>query len=160
MALDTGFVKLHRSIINWEWYTDPSTKTLFLHLLLTVNIKKSNFQGHEIPKGSRVCSYTSLAEETGLSVRNIRTAINHLKSTGEVTVSKTPKFSIISIKNWGKYQHSDRVSDTGATGKRQHNKNIKEEKEYSLDTLKGVSKESEKHEKAVSQYADRNDVWD
>jgi hypothetical protein len=160
MALDTGFVKLHRSIINWEWYTDPSTKTLFLHLLLTVNIKKSNFQGHEISKGSRVCSYTSLAEETGLSVRNIRTAINHLKSTGEVTVSKTPKFSIISINNWSKYQHSDRVSDTGATGKRQHNKKKKEEEEYSLDTLLGVSKESEKHEKAVSQYADRNDVWD
>lgn len=160
MALDTGFVKLHRSIINWEWYTDPSTKMLFLHLLLTVNIKKTSFQGHEIPRGSRVCSYTSLAEETGLSVRNIRTAINHLKSTGEVTVSKTPKFSIISINNWGKYQHSDRASDTGATGKRQHNKKNKEEKEYSLDTLKGVSKESEKQEKAVSQYVDRNDAWD
>lgn len=159
MALDNGFIKLHRSILDWEWYTDVNTKVLFVHLLLTANIKKASFQGHEIPKGARVCSYATLAEETGLSVRNIRTSINHLKSTGEVTVTKTPKFSIISMKNWSKYQQGDKVSDKRPTSDRQHNKKNKEEKEYSLDTLKGVSKESGRTEKEVSKYADRNDAW-
>ena len=159
MALDNGFVKLHRSILNWEWYTDANTRSLFLHLLLTVQIKKSNYQGYEIPKGARVCSYSSLADETGLSVQNIRTSINRLKSTGEVTISKTPKFSIISIKNWSKYQQGNTLSNNLLTGSQQHNKKERK-KEYSKDTLKGVSLESGRTEKEVSKYADRNDAWD
>lgn len=163
MDKNKTFIKLFRSITEWEWYKDTNTKTVFLHLLLTVEIKDKRFQGYVIPKGSRVCSYPQLSEETGLSIQSIRTAINHLKSTGELTVSKTPKFSIISMVNWGRYQGHQQGNQQSAnsqlTVNQQHPKNIRN-KEYSLDTLKGVSKESEKHEKAVSQYADRNDVWD
>lgn len=163
MTKDSGFIKIHRSIVDWEWYTDTKTLALFVHLLLTVEYKEKKYKGYKIPKGSRVCSYPKLSEETGLSVQSVRTAINHLKSTGELTVSKTPKFSIISIENWGRYQGHQQGSQQSAnsqlTVNQQHPKNIRN-KEYSLDTLKGVSKESEKHEKAVSQYADRNDAWD
>ena len=162
MSKDSGFIKIHRSIVDWEWYTDTKTLALFIHLLLTVEYKEKKYKGHKIPKGSRVCSYASLAEESGLSVQSVRTAINHLKSTGEVTISKTPHFSIISIENWGKYQDRQQGGQQGAnkalTGHQQHPKNIRN-KEYSLDTHKRVSKESEKQEKAVGQYADWNDKW-
>ena len=163
MALDNGYIKLHRSITEWEWYKNETTKSLFLHLLLTVNIKDSKFEGYKIPRGSRICSYSKLAEETGLTKQQIRTAINHLKSTQELTLSKTPKFSIISIANWGRYQdyqHSNQhTTNTGATQEQHHNKNIKEDKRIPLDTLKRVSKGEEKGEKAVSKYADWNDKW-
>ena len=163
MALDNGFIKLHRSITEWEWYTDINTKTLFLHLLLTVNIKESKYLGYKIPKGARVCSYAKLSEESGLSIQSVRTAINHLKLTGELTVSKTPKFSIISIENWGRYQEYQQGNQQSAnrrlTGDQQHNKNIKEDKRIPLDTPLRVSKGGEKGEKAVSKYADWNDKW-
>ena len=163
MDKNKTFVKLYRSTTEWEWYKDTNTKTVFLHLLLTVEIKDKRFQGYVIPKGSRVCSYPKLSEETGLSIQSIRTAINHLKSTGELTVSKTPKFSKISIANWGRYQdyqHSNQhTTNTGATQEQHHNKNIKEDKRIPLDTLKRVSKGEEKGEKAVSKYADWNDKW-
>ncbi len=31
--MNDGFIKLHRKIIDWEWYDDINTKTLFIHIL-------------------------------------------------------------------------------------------------------------------------------
>ena len=31
--LGSGYIKLYRSLLNWEWYDDINTKTVFLHLL-------------------------------------------------------------------------------------------------------------------------------
>ena len=46
----------------------------------------------------------ALSEQTGLSERQIRTALDHLKSTGEVTIKATNKYSLITIVNYGKFQ--------------------------------------------------------
>lgn len=163
--LEKGFVKIYRSMIDWEWYGDIITTRVFLHLLLTVNIKDSRFQGIEVPRGSRVYSYNSLCQELGITMRQARTAISHLRTTKEVTIKKCPNFSIISIENWDKFQtvrqSNDKANDKGATSsstrQRQHNKNIRS-KESSLDTLKGVSKEGE--EKPKSQYREVGaDEW-
>ena len=43
--LESGYIKLYRSLLNWEWYDDINTKTVFLHLLLTVNIAKRQWHG-------------------------------------------------------------------------------------------------------------------
>jgi len=100
----SGWVKLHRKIVDWEWYDHIPTRIVFLHFLLTVNYEDSKYQGHDIPAGSKVCGYEALSKETGVSVQQARTAISNLKSTGTITVKKTHKFSIISISNWGEYQ--------------------------------------------------------
>lgn len=73
----------------------------------------------EVPRGSFVTSYQNLATETGLSVRNVRTALEHLKSTGEVTVSRQAKFSVVTIKNYCQYQSGDTVTDNQVTVNRQ-----------------------------------------
>lgn len=131
-----GFIKLHRGIINWEWYNDHNVSRLFLHILLTVNYKDTRYQGYEIPSGSRVSGLPKLADETGLSVRQVRTALNKLKLTGSLTVKTTPKFSIISITNWDKYQDDDRQLDRRVTGERQAD-----------DSLATTSKEYKKERK-------------
>lgn len=100
----TGWIKLHRSILEWEWYMDNNVKLLWYHLLLTCNYKDSKYMGYDIPAGSKVYGYPVLSEQTGLTVQQIRTALDKLKSTNEITVRKTPKFSIISITNWNKFQ--------------------------------------------------------
>lgn len=99
-----GFVVIHRKILDWEWYRNSATKDLFLHLLLTANFAPSKLEGVTIERGQKVTSLTSLSEETGLSVKQIRTALKHLNGTGETAVTKCPKFSIITIKNYEKYQ--------------------------------------------------------
>lgn len=84
----SDYIKLSRRILEWEWYSDINTKVLFLHMLLKANWKDGRFQGVEIPRGSFASSYQGLAQETGLSIKNVRTALEHLKSTGEVAVNR------------------------------------------------------------------------
>lgn len=99
-----GFVVLYRSLLDWEWYTDANTSRLFIHLLLTVNHTSKQWQGLSVERGQRVASYAKLALETGMTIKEIRTALNHLKKTGEVAHKAYPKFGLFTIKNYDKYQ--------------------------------------------------------
>jgi len=103
-VLENGFVKLHRSITTWEWYDDPNTMRLFIHLLLTVSIKTSDWHGETIERGERIYSRKLLSKELNMSEQNIRTALNHLKSTNEITVRTTRKYSVVTVNNFEKYQ--------------------------------------------------------
>ena len=119
--IENGYIKLYRSILDWEWYDDMPTKTLFLHLLLTVSIRSNQWHGIDVERGSRISSYDVLARETKLSVRQIRTAIKKLEKTGEVARCKYPKFTVFTVVNYDEYQASDREDDNVATSKRQGN---------------------------------------
>ena len=98
------YVKISRKILEWEWYTDINTKVLFLHILLKANWKPGRFQGTEVPRGALVTSQQNMAIETGLTIKNVRTALKHLENTGEVAVIRHPKFSVITVKNYNQYQ--------------------------------------------------------
>lgn len=113
------YVKISRKILEWEWYKDVNTKVVFFHILLKANWKNGRFHGMEIPRGSFVTSYQSLAEETGLTVMNVRTAIKHLKLTQEITVSQHSKFSVITVKNYDAYQTANKVANNQLTGNQQ-----------------------------------------
>lgn len=117
--IDSGYIKLHRQMLQWEWYTDANTCRVFLHCLFMANWKDSRFMGVDVPRGSFVSSYTQLAAQTKLSVQNVRTAINHLKSTGELTVRTTSKFSVITVINYNLYQDDNRQSNSQPTGDQQ-----------------------------------------
>ena len=80
----SGFIKMHRRIVEWEWYRDIPVRVLFEHLLLRANYKDLRFRGCEIRRGSLAASRRSLAEETGLSEQQIRTALEKLRCTGEI----------------------------------------------------------------------------
>lgn len=128
------YVKISRKILEWEWYTDANTKVLFLHILLKANWKDGRFQGVEVPRGSFVTSLQNLAAETGLTVRNVRTALKHLENTGEVTSNRHVKFSVITVKNYDRYQSSDtqvtvnrQASDSQVTTIEEGKKGRKEE---------------------------------
>ena len=43
--VNNNFIKLSRKILDWQWYTDEHTKTLFIHCLLKANWKEGNFKG-------------------------------------------------------------------------------------------------------------------
>jgi len=45
-----------------------------------------------------------LSAELGITQQTIRTCLNHLKSTNEITVEPTNKFSIITVCNYNSYQ--------------------------------------------------------
>lgn len=134
--LESGYIKLYRSLLNWEWYDDINTKTVFLHLLLTVNIAKRQWHGITVPCGSRICSYAVLASETKLSVDKVRTAIKHLETTGEITRCKYPKCTVFTVNNYDKFQNVPSISPGDyqdnpevVPKSSQQNKKIEEDKE-------------------------------
>lgn len=104
---DNGYIKTYRRLLDWEWYKDANTMRVFMHCLLKANSKANKWQGIEIPAGSFITSRKKLAQELNLSERNIRTAINHLVETNEVTNETTKQYSIITLNNWNCYQSSD-----------------------------------------------------
>lgn len=108
MAERTTWVKIDRNILEWEWYWDANTMRVFLHLILKANIKDGRFMGVAVHRGQLITSYATLAKELQISYKGIRTAIKHLKGTGEVAVQPMHDFSLITIQNYDRYQ------DTGA----------------------------------------------
>ena len=141
--IKNGYIKLHRSITKWEWYDDPNTMRLFVHLLLTVSIETSNWHGEIIKRGSRVTSYGVLSEELNLSVMSIRTAIKHLISTGEITVKKTNKYSVITVNNFEKFQEvPSKITGDQHSGNNQPTFNQQQYKKVEEDSKKEKEKDS------------------
>jgi predicted transcriptional regulator len=99
-----GFIYLHRKIKEWEWYKKPEVAHLFIHLLLSANHKDNEWQGMIIKRGQLITGLNSLSKDTGISVQTLRTCINRLKSTNEITSKSTNKFRLITIVNWNEYQ--------------------------------------------------------
>lgn len=99
-----GFIKLHRKLVAWGWYQDYVVKDVFLHLLLTANFKDTSWRDRILKKGQVVIGTQKVADELGFSRQQVRTALNKLKSTNEITIEATNKFSIITIVNWEDYQ--------------------------------------------------------
>lgn len=102
--MNRDYIKLNRSILEWEWYQNINTCRLFIHMLLKANWKEGKFEGMEVPRGSFISSYPRLADECGLTVNELRTALKHLISTGEITVKPHSKYSVFTVKNYSLYQ--------------------------------------------------------
>ena len=102
--MQNSWIKIHRKFTEWEWYTDGNTMRLFIHLLITANYKDLRFMGHSVPRGSLVTGRKQLSIDLNISEQSVRTSLNHLEKTEEVTRVSYPQFSIISINNYDNYQ--------------------------------------------------------
>ena len=105
---DNTYIKISRKLLDWEWYTDTNTKALFLHMLLKANWKDGRFQGEEVPRGSFVSSLQKLSGEASLSMQEVRTALSHLKVTGEITSKPHAKYSTFTVEKYDQYQGSNK----------------------------------------------------
>jgi hypothetical protein len=130
-----GWIKIHRKLLDWEWYQDNNTKIVFIHCLLRANHKDKKWRGILIKNGQFITSIAGLKKELGLGVQQIRTALNKLKLTNEITRSTTSTYTIITICNWQDYQQDNKLNNKRVTNEKQTsnkrvttNKNIKNDK--------------------------------
>ena len=175
MTNQHGWIKLHRQILEWEWYSDNNCFRLFLHLLLKANHKEKRFKGIELKVGSIVTSRDLLARETGLSSQQIRTALNKLISTNEITSETSSQGTILQIVSYEKYQvATNEITNEQPTSNQRvtTNKNVNKEKkeiyipefneflEYAISQIPTVNKEDVrlKYESwKVNEWKDGND---
>ncbi|MCD8207659.1 MAG: hypothetical protein LUD72_06965 [Bacteroidales bacterium] len=153
--MNGNYIKIDRGILDWEWYRNENTLRLFIHCLLKANWKDGRFEGVDIPRGSFATSISTLSNELNISYQSTRTSLNHLKSTGELTVTAFSKFSVITVNNYALYQDANRQTNkqlTGnqqatnrqLTGDQQATNNNRRKKEYKEreEGKKGIKKES------------------
>lgn len=110
-----NFVKIDRKILEWEWWDDFNTFRLFFYMLVSAYWKDGYYKGELIERGSFPSSISKLASETGLTDNEIRNALKHLKSTGEITSKAHSKYSIFTIKNYNLYQSDNKQKCDEAT---------------------------------------------
>ena len=140
--MNNGFIVLYRSLLDWEWYSDANTFRLFVHCLLRANHKEKKWQGITIDRGSFVTSYQHLALDLGLTVQNVRTSLNKLKSTGELTHKSHSKYGIITINNYDNYQDTNTQPNTQLTDNQQSSNN---KQQRNKETMKQDIKEYGTH---------------
>ena len=95
---------LHRKLLDWEWYSKPVVKSVFIHSLLRANHKDGKWQGKEIKRGSFISSINKISSEIGHSVQEIKTALKHLKSTNELTTKGNTQHTVFTVVNYENYQ--------------------------------------------------------
>jgi hypothetical protein len=128
----SSWIKLHRSLKDWEWYDDHNATRLLLHLLISVNYKDKEWKGQTIKAGTYVTSWENLAKEIGLSVKQTRVAMDKLERSKEVARYTTNKWQAITLVKWDKLQ-CEEVEKGKQQGKQRAT--TKESKEIKNNTI-------------------------
>jgi hypothetical protein len=127
----SGWIKIHRKVLDWEWYDDANTFRLFMHLILKANHKDRSYRGVMVNTGSLLTGRELLSKETGLSIQQVRTCLERLKSTNEITIKSTKQGTIIQIVKYKDYQIATNEITTKQPTSNQRvttNKNVENEK--------------------------------
>lgn len=151
--INHGFVKLPRSILEWEWYEDGTVARVYIHILLKVNFTQKNWKGNKIEIGEFITSLDKLHHELNLSMQSIRTALSKLEGTGYIKLTATNRYTKIKALNSDVYNTNQIVTNTPSnkpinqqiTSEQQSNNNPstttnKEKKEKTLEERKKVFK--------------------
>ena len=101
------YIKLYRSMIDWEHYTDANTLRVFLHLLLSATHKPTVYGGIRLKKGQFVTSSRTLSEELNMCLKNVTASIQKLRESGEITTEKAGFGTVFTITNYSDFQESD-----------------------------------------------------
>lgn len=171
MAKGNGYILLHRSVCeSFLWSEKPFTKgQAWVDLLLLANHsdKDEIIKGVvvHIKRGQLLRSRQFFAERWGWNVKTVDGYLKTLKTQKMVDTKGTPQGTLITLEKYGIYQSVGDATRTPKrtverTAERTRTINYKECKRNSKDTLKGVSLEGEKQEKAVSKYENWNYLWD
>lgn len=99
-----GWIKIHRSLADWEWITNPIMVSVWIHFLIDANFENRRFQGTVIKRGQLPLGREQYAERCGISEQQLRSCINRLKSTNEITTQSTSHGTIVTICQYELYQ--------------------------------------------------------
>ena len=99
-----GWIKLHRSMLSWEWWDDARMVKSFLTILLMANSEDNRWHGQVVKAGSFITSRAKLATALRLSEKQTRLVLSRLSMTGEISVRTNNHFTMITVNNWTNYQ--------------------------------------------------------
>lgn len=142
---EEGFVKISRKILNWGWFKDVNTTHLFIYCLIRANYRDSEWMGIKLKRGSFVTSLKHLSEETGLTLQQTRTALEHLISTKEVTKQSNSKSTVIIVNNYEKYQDINTKSNSKSTNNQHSGNKAATQSQHSANKQVTTDKKKKKY---------------
>lgn len=103
-----GWVKLHRSMLDSPIFSNAELLRLWVYLLMhaahtEVAVMAGNQMIHLKP-GQLVTGRKKISRDLGLDESKIRRLINKLELAGNVTITPTNKFTLVTIANWDFFQ--------------------------------------------------------
>lgn len=147
-----GWVKLHRKLLEWEWYEDAHMVHLLVHLLLTATHEDWKYKGLTIKRGQLVTTIKELAEALGASETSTRRRMKRLKSGGFLTIKVAHNRTTITICNYDSYQMDkkesggrtaeERRKSGGRTAEAHNNRNNKKGRRSNEDNTSLLSPSS------------------
>ena len=103
-GVSEGWIKIHRKLAEWGWASEPNMMSLWVHLLLAASIKDTNYRGQTVKRGDVIFGLAAWSKKTGISIQSLRTCLERLKSTNEITSKSTNRFTVITIVKYEEYQ--------------------------------------------------------
>jgi len=156
--MENGYVKIFRKFLKWEWYQKPNMVHLFLYFLLKANHEDNQWQGQIIRRGQCVVGRKKASIDTGISEQSYRSCVFKLKSTNEITIKSTNKYSIITIVKYNDYQDikikstNEKLSNQPANQPTTNHKQEEEEEKKNIIMPAGADIEDLMEEKRGIQY--------
>ena len=138
-----GWVKLHRKLLEWEWYQDAHMVHLLVHLLLTATHEDRKYKGLTIKRGQLVTTIKELADALGASETSTRRRMKRLKSGGFLTIKVAHNKTTITICNYDSYQMDKKESGGRTAEKRRKSGGRTAEAHNNRNNKKGRRKDVE-----------------
>lgn len=138
-------MKLHRKLLEWEWYEDAHMVHLLVHLLLTASHEDKEYKGLTIKRGQLATTTKELAETLGTSRTSIWRRLKRLEVERFVKLEVKQKETVITICKYDSYQENKKKSETrGETKVKQsyNNRNNKKGRRSNEDNTSLLSPSS------------------
>jgi hypothetical protein len=113
-----GYVRIYRKLPENPVWTQlsPAVLKVMIAFLLKANWKQATWYDGatevQIPRGSFVTSYATMALFCGLSIKQIRGAFEHLERAQFAAYTRAQRWTMVTVLNYGAYQDSE---DQGGT---------------------------------------------
>ena len=110
----SGYIKLFRRLTAWEWYKESPMVHLLVHLIMMANRQPGRWKGVELQRGQLITGRHALSLQTGITERTCRTCLERLKTTREIAIETTNRYTLITLLNYDTYQdRNDRNDHAG-----------------------------------------------
>jgi len=117
-----GWIKLHRRLWKNPRSRDPAWVTVWVYLLThaTHKPRRVNFDGRDVPlqPGQLVTGRHAIATATGVHESKVRRVLKIMVRDQQIDQHAGVKGSIITVRNWSRYQASDHLPDQPAASNR------------------------------------------
>lgn len=99
-----GYIKLHRKLLNWEWWDDGLMVKAWIYCLLNATYKDIEWKGVKVVRGSFVTSLRHMAEDLDCTYRMVRSVLARLKESKNIDYKSFNTHTLIVIVNYEAYQ--------------------------------------------------------